>query len=56
MNYFIEFEDEDQLQLETPYAARLVAMRHRVLKLTEQRRFRPVFAEWLNHRVYGNET
>jgi len=43
------------LQLETPYAARLVAMRHPVLKLTEQRRFRPVFAEWLNHRVYGNE-
>jgi len=35
MNYFIEFEDEDQLQLETPYAARLVAARHPVLKLTQ---------------------
>src|SRR5436190_8697627 len=30
-------------------------MRHPVLKFTDQCRFRPVFAEWLNHRIYGNE-
>ncbi|KAJ9246999.1 hypothetical protein DTO207G8_8459 [Paecilomyces variotii] len=47
--------NEFALQLETSFAARLMKMGHPVLQLTEQRRFRPVFADWLNERVYAGQ-
>jgi hypothetical protein len=45
--------NEFALQLETSFAARACRMKHPVIELTEQRRFRPVFTQFLNERVYG---
>ncbi|GAE00293.1 predicted protein [Paecilomyces variotii No. 5] len=47
--------NEFSLQLETSFAARLIKTGHPVLHLTEQRRFRPVFVDWLNERVYAGK-
>jgi hypothetical protein len=38
-------------QLQTSHAARLIKAHHLVLKLTEQRRFRDTFTEFLNRRI-----
>lgn len=47
--------NEFAYQMRTSLTTRLMSMRHPVLKLTEQRRFRPVFVRWLNKRVYKNQ-
>ncbi|KAN0072113.1 AAA domain containing protein [Elaphomyces granulatus] len=47
--------NEFSQQLQTSHAARLMKAYHPVLKLTEQRRFRDTFAEFLNRRIYKGE-
>ncbi|RHZ43366.1 uncharacterized protein CDV56_100183 [Aspergillus thermomutatus] len=47
--------NEFSYQMETSLVVRLIRANHPVLNLTEQRRFRPSFAEFLNRRIYKNE-
>ncbi|RJE20389.1 hypothetical protein PHISCL_07285 [Aspergillus sclerotialis] len=47
--------NEFSKQMETSLVVRLIKANHPLLKLTEQRRFRLVFARFLNKRVYKDE-